>query len=195
MQEHHSASPTVIRIVTVLAIVSVIGMVGFGVLYWKIEYVPVNWYQESFGFESKALCVAFVEPKFAVFLGDGGTDEVFNRINFYSSGSQMTVNGYGVSSSSSGFFARRTQHGKTTMRFLDGKCTMTLSHRGTKLKLADGREFVLDGQTPLWLRCKSDGTIVQLDELPEGFVEFFESPPPDPGLIGSVKSWPDAFRK
>jgi hypothetical protein len=72
---------------------------------------------------------------------------------------------------------------------------MVVSARGTKLTLADGRKFTLDGQTPLWLRCKSDGTIVVLDELPEGFVEFFESPPPEPGLIGSVKSWPEVFRK
>jgi len=196
MQEHHSTSPTVTRIVIVLAILSLIGFAGFGVLHWKAERTPVLWYQESFGFDySKAHCVVFLEPKLAFFLGDGGTDEVFNRIGSHSSTSRMTINGYGFSSGSSGIFGYKTQYGKTTMWFLNGKHEMVVSHRGTKLTLSDGREFTLDGQTPLWLRCKSDGTIVEMEELPEGFVEFFESPPPEPGLIGSVKSWPDAFRK
>jgi len=194
MQENQHASSPVNRIVIVLAIASLVGMVGFFILRWKIEYAPVNWYQENFGFESGARCVAFTEPKFAVFFGDGGADEIFNRINSHSSSSRMTVNGYGTSSSSSGAFGRKTQYGKTTMWFLNGKCSMTVSHRGTKLTLADGRKFTLDGRTPLWLRCKSDGTIVQLDELPKGFVEFFESPPSDPGLIHSIKSWPEAFQ-
>ena len=72
---------------------------------------------------------------------------------------------------------------------------MVISARGTKLTLVDGREFALDGQTPLWFRCKSDGTIIELDELPEGFVDFFESPPPDPGMLGLIQSYPEAFRK
>ena len=202
MQEHHSTSPTVTRIVIVLAIVSLIGFAGFGVLHWKAERIPVLWYQESFGFDDSkshcvAYCVVFLEPKLVFFLGDGGTDEVFNRIGSHSSFSGITVNGYGVgtSSGSSEGFSFKTQPGKMTMRLLDGKHEMVVSRSGRKLILNDGRKFTLDGRTPLWLRCKSDGTIVELEELPEGFVEFFESPPANPGLIGSVKSWPEAFRK
>ena len=77
----------------------------------------------------------------------------------------------------------------------DNHCVMVVSEHDTQLTLADGRKYTLDGQTPLWLRCKTDGTIVQLDELPEGFVEFFESPPPDPGFYDRVKSYPEAFQQ
>ena len=195
MQENQHASSPVNRIVIVLGILSMIGMLAFGVFWWRIANTPVEWYYEAFGFDSGGKCCVFQEPKLAIFLGDGETEEVFDRIGSHSSISRITVNGNGHSTSTAGYFSIRTQSGKMTMESLDGKCTMVVSRHGTRLALADGRKFRLDGRTPLWLRCKSDGTIVQLDELPEGFVEFFESPPPDPGLIDSIKSWPDVFRQ
>jgi len=44
-------------------------------------------------------------------------------------------------------------------------CVMVISSRGTKLTLEDGRKFILDGKTPLWLRCRSNGTVIELDKL------------------------------
>ena len=61
-----------------------------------------------------------------------------------------------------------------------------------KLTLADGREFTLDGKTPLWLRCKRDGTFIELHELPEGFIEYFENNPHD---AESIKTYPEVFRR
>ena len=199
MQDHHTSSPTVTRIVTVLGVASLIGLAVFGVLFLRSYYAPVRWNQESLRFNSGSICYVFCEPKLVIFLGEDGSEEVFDCISgighhtgFYASGSR------GSSSSMTGgveVFGHDGQGDKITMRFLAGKSVMVVSDRGTKLTLADGREFTLDGRTPLWLRCKSDGTIVELEELPAGFVEFFESPPPDPGFIGEVKSWPEAFRK
>jgi len=81
---------------------------------------------------------------------------------------------------------------KNTIRFFDGKSIMVFSERGTKLTLADGREFILDGKTPLWLRCKRDGTFIELHELPEGFIEFFEN---NRIAAETIKTYPEAFRK
>jgi len=197
MQDHHTSSPTVTRIVTVLGVASLIGLAVFGVLLLRSYYAPPIYGDEEYiQFESGSDCYVFCELKLAIFLGDGGAEEVFDRLG---GGVNVSVNDFGGISSlyKNGVSVVVFSHerGKTTIKFFDGKGEMVLSDRGTKLALADGREFTLDGRTPLWLRCKSDGTIVELEELPEGFVEFFESPPPDPGLIGSVKSWPDAFRK
>jgi len=200
MQEQQPASPIVSRLITVLGILALVGIIGYFALRWKVEYAPVRWNGENFTFQSGPRCFVFHEPKLAIFLGDGGAEEVFDNINQCGYTNILTVNGFSTSSDSWGdgsvvFFSHTTQLGKMTMEFLDGKCGMVVSARGTKLTLADGREFTLDGKTPLWLRCKSDGTIVQLDELPKGFVEFFESPPSDSMMHTSVTSYPEAFRK
>ena len=198
MQEHHSTSPTVTRIVTVLAILSLIGFAAFGVFFLWMYYAPVDWDEEYFQFESGSSCYVFREPRLILFIGDDGPEEVFTSIGGYGNG-KFNANGFRNSgwhgSDLAKVFSYEGKGGIITMKFHDGKGEMVVSHCGTKLTLNDGREFTLDGRTPLWLRCKSDGTIVELEELPEGFVEFFESPPAEPGLIGSVKSWPEAFRK
>jgi hypothetical protein len=193
MEQQAAKTTPVTRVVTILGIAALLGMIGYGVL---VFLAPVKWREDSFRFASGATCIVFAEPKLIIFLRDGGDDEVFDRVNgsFHNAG--FTVNNFlGYSSSSGKDLSRKTQGGKTTMQFLGGKGSLVVSHRGTKLTLADGREFILDGKTPLWLRCKTDGTIVQMDELPDGFVEFFESPPPDPGNIGEVTSYPEAFVK
>jgi hypothetical protein len=161
----------------------------------------MEWNRENFSFNSGPTVYVFQQPKLVVFLGDGGDEEIFDRIGSAGSSTSSFPTGFGhggtgfhrsgdveVSASSSG-------NGKITMWFLDRTHEMVFSERGTKLTLADGRTFTLDGKTPLWLRCMSDGTVIELDELPEGFIEFFESPPDNPGLIQSVRSYPDAFRK
>ena len=160
-------------------------------------FSSVGWKREHLHFRSGASCYVFHEPKLIFFLGDGGTDEVFDRIGGISGGT-FSANGFGVSTSgtrsdSIEIFSSKTQRGKTTMQFLDGKHIVVLSHRGTKLTLADGREFTLDGKTSLWLRCKSDGTIEHLNELPKGFVEYFESPPP--GAIEATTISSEMFQK
>ena len=198
MQENQHASSPVNRIVIVLGILSMIGMLAFGVLFLRSYYAPVRWNYEYLRFASGPHCFVFLEPKLAIFLGDGGTEEIFDCINGCGS-NIFDANGFRGSRGMTGsnsveVFSYEGQGGKTIMRFGNGKCTMVVSRHGTRLTLADGRKFRLDGRTPLWLRCKSDGTIVQLDKLPEGFDEFFESPPSDPGLIDSIKSWPEAFQ-
>ena len=195
------------RIVTVLAIVSMAAIIGFFVIRWRIESEPVGWHREFFNFKSGPHCLVFFEPKLAIFIGDGGTEEVFDYVNGYVGGGGIIA----YDGSSTYDFSRRSgrggtqlggvgyttehQRGKATLRFQNGKCSMVISERATKLTLADGREFILGGKTPLWLRCKSDGTIDHLDELPEGFVEFFKSPPTDSMMHTSVQSYPEVFQK
>ena len=206
MQENQNTSSPVNRIVIICGLVSIVVIIGFFVLQWKMKYTPVIWSEESFKFKSGAQCYVFREPKFAIFLIDDDTEEIFDRINQRNNNGKININGFSrlyisakYTQSKNGLTVIRsktyqaTGNGKVEMQFHNSK--MVISERGTKLTLADGREFLLDGKTPLWLRCKSDGTIDHLVELPEGFVEFFESPPPNPGMIGNVKSYPDAFRK
>jgi hypothetical protein len=181
-------------------------LLGVGLLIVFGLVMPLNrteWTTESFAFASGPSCFVFVQPKVVLFFGDGGEEEIFDFIHpsgqstvfvppgllGFSSGQSM-ANGVLVDSFTISFWGCEITH-----RFTNGDHVMVFSERGTKLTLADGRTFALDGITPLWLRCKSDGTVVVLDELPEGFVEFFEAPPDDPGLIESIKSYPDAFRK
>jgi len=171
-----------------------------------MKNINYNWHEESFGFASGSRCHVFQELKLAVFFGDGGIDEVFDRINDYSQSKRITANSFTTSFSwtndgSAVSSSYQSHDGMATMRSshgngkCDNQCVMVVSEHGTKLTLADGREFTLDRKMPLWLRCKSDGTIVQLDKLPDGFVEFFDSPPPDSGFIDRVKSYPEAFQK
>jgi len=143
-----------------------------------VVYPSMEWYEERFEFESGPYVYVFRQPKLVVFLGDGGDGEVFDR-----------VASVGHSHMSAG--------GEVTVQFFEGNHVMVISLHGEQyeLTLADGRTFTLDGKTPFWLRCKSDGTVVKLDELPDGFVEFFESPPDNPGFIETIESYPDAFRK
>lgn len=196
-----ATSPIINRIVItgmiVCGLVAIVAVIGFLAIR---SHAPVSWSVENIGFQSGVECYVFARPKLVVFLGDGGPEELFDSIDRCGHMGRINVNGLSFSfgeSESDNFSvsASRIQHGKGEIAFLDGKCKMVISGRGTKLTLADGRKFQLDGKTPLWLRCKSDGTIDQLDELPEGFVEFFESPSPDPGMIESVESYPDAFQK
>ena len=197
MEPQIAKTTPVTRVVMVLGIASLIGMIGYGgfLLY------PVGWSNESFTFVSGPECAVIPDLKLTIFVGDDGPDEVFDRIDGYGYGGPTTI-GFGSGGNSSSvnndgivIYSHKTENSRITMQFFDGKGSLTVSRRGTKLTLADGREFKLDGKTPLWLRCKTDGTIVQMDELPEGFVEFFESPPTDPGLIRNVKSYPEAFVK
>ena len=192
MDEKPNASSPVNRIVIVLGIVAIIGIIGYCVIGFVTS---VKWSEYSFKFTSGPYCIVFPEPKLTIFVGDGGTDELFDHVNGHFHDSGFTVNLFtGICIASGSDMYRQTRGGRTILQFWGGKGSLVVSHNGTKLTLADGQEFTLDGKTPLWLRCKSDGTIVQLDELPEGFVQFFESPPPDPGYIGEVKSYPEAFR-
>ncbi|MCL2624225.1 MAG: hypothetical protein FWD31_11225 [Planctomycetaceae bacterium] len=200
METQPNTSSLVTRVVIVLGIVSLLGMIGYGVFLYNIKSKPVYWRTELFYFRSGSACFVFCEPKLTIFCGDGGVEDVFDTINVHVGGSddaRIAVSDFGsiVRSGGEKFFSSKTQRGKTTMRFYDGKCVMVVSHRGTKLSLADGRQFILDGQTPLLLRCKADGTIVQLNELPEGFVEFCESPPTNAGLNDVLKElYPKAFQ-
>ena len=163
----------------------------------------MEWTTESFAFESGPSCFVFLQPKVVLFFGDGGEEEIFDFI--YPSGQSTVFVPPGLLGVSSGHsmangvlvhsFTISFWGGEITHQFSNGDHVMVFSERGTKLTLADGRTFMLDGKTPLWLRCKSDDTVVELDELPEGFVEFFESPLDDLGLIEKIESYPDAFRK
>ncbi len=207
MQEQQSTSPIIGRIITVCGLVSLVAIIVFFVVRWRIvntsgemEYVTVKWERETFDFASGVRCHVFPEQKLAFFLGDGGDDEFFDNIKSRSFHTSMLKTSSGLSGSvtssakSGGGETFSDQTGKMTY-FLDDKHLMVFSEGGTKLTLPDGREFTLDGKTPLWLRCKSDGTIDRLDELPKGFVDFFESPPPEPGLLGKVTSYPGAFQE
>jgi hypothetical protein len=159
--------------------------------------------KEYIRFQSGAFCFVFIEPKLVIIVGDGGEEEVFDH--FESCGLDNSIAGdpfyCGFGSSTTNGVVNHSykrSFGRTTIEFLNGKYVMNFSLRGTKLTLADGRTFTLDGKTPLWLRCKSDGTIVELDELPEGLIEFFEVPSEfaRAGYNKSlVKSYPAAFRK
>jgi hypothetical protein len=177
--------------------IAVLFVLAGSALFFSFASPRMEWNEESFSFNSGPTVYVFQQPKLVLFLGDGGEEEIFDRIS--SRGSSTSTGSFGGNSShrSGGVevFASTGGFGKKTMWFLDRKHKMVLSERGTKLTLADGRTFTLDGKTPLWLRCMSDGTVIELDELPEGFIEFFESPPDNPGMIGSIRSYPDAFRK
>ena len=193
-----TVSPASNRFVTVIGVMSLVALLGYGVLYvyrWQVENTPPRWYLEDFEFASGVAVYVFIEPRLVFFLGDEGP---FDYIN-----SRGSSSGFSPGPGSSG---RSTRDGSvifeyagnlsgTTIRFLDGKCEIRFNRKGTQLTLSDGREFNLKESSPLWLRINDDGTVVELDELPEGFVDFFESPPPDPGFLDSVKSYPEAFRK
>jgi len=170
-------------------------------LLWSVGFPWMEWNDENIEFRSGPTVFVFQQPKLVVFLGDGGDDEIFDQISGTGQSKGYFPTGFG--SIGGGYykrvdvevFATAGGNGKLTMWFHDRKHEMVLSKRATKLTLADGRVFTLDGKTPLWLRCMSDGTVIELDELPAGFIEFFESPPDDPGFIELIKSYPDAFRK
>ena len=162
-----------------------------------------EWYEEDFEFTSGPYVYVFRQPKLVIFLGDGGEEEIFDRVGsvgFSTGPVWSSFSGSGTGQHTRGkvqTYSRTSGKGKMTMRFLDGKHVIVIALHGEQfeLTLADGRTFTLDGKTPLWLRCKSDGTVVELDKLPDGFVEFFESPPDNPGFIETIESYPDAFRK
>jgi len=155
------------------------------------------WQTESITFSSDQRCYVFPGQKLVIFIGDEN-DAIFDYIANRGGG------GLDISGSFGGSFgdgyAQCTVHihsGDVTMDFDNGKFVMVVTKHGTQLTLADGRGFCLDGQTPLRLRCRPDGTIVVLDELPPGFVEFFENPPPHSAAM--VSEWmalcSEAFRK
>jgi len=214
MDEQPNTSYKIIRIVIVVALLSFVALrvTGSYIDQRKAEHtlknIKHNWHEEHFGFASGPRCHVFKELKLAFFFDDGGADETFDRINGHGQHSCLTGNSFttifgwknnGTATSSSyqsqdGMVTMNSSHGYSNEKS-DDQCVIAVSEHGTKLTLADGREFTLDGQTPLWLRCKSDGTIVPLNELPKGFVEFFESPPPNPGLIEKIEFYPEAFQK
>ena len=199
MEQEQIVSSTVNRFMTIFGVAALF-LLGYVVFLWSIEHAPVRWSEENFSFTSGPHCFVFREPKLVVFLGDDGPEEIFNHIGSCGHSTGTNVNSFRSGSGGQTIgkvkvYSFNSREGKMTMQFLDGKCTMVVSVKGTKLTLTDGREFTLDGKTPHWFRCKSDGTIIELDELPEGFVEFFESPPPDPGMIRLVESYPEAFQK
>jgi len=181
--------------------IAVLFVLAGSALFFSFASPRMEWNEESFSFNSGPTVYVFQQPKLVVFLGDGGDEEIFDRIGSRGSRTGSFSTGFGHHGSGSHrsgdveVFASTSGFGKKTMWFLDRKHEMVLSERATKLTLADGRTFTLDGKTPLWLRCMSDGTVIELDELPEGFVQFFESTPDNPGMIGSIRSYPEAFRK
>ena len=190
-------SPASNRLVTVIGVMSLVALLGYGAFFayrWQVENMPPRWNLEDFGFTSGTTVYVFLEPRLVFFLGDEGP---FDYIN--SHGSSGFSPGPGSSgrrtSGTNVVYAYAGDHRGTTIRFLDGKCEIRFNRKGTQLTLSDGREFNLKESSPLWLRINDDGTVVELDELPEGFVDFFESPPPSSGLLDMVKSYPEAFRK
>ena len=214
MDEQPNTSYKIIRIVIVVALLSFVALrvTGSYIDQRRVEHTlknnNPNWHEEYFGFAAGPRCHVFKELKLAFFFGDGEADEAFDRINDCGQHSRLTGNGFTTSfgwkndgtgvlssyQSQDGMVTMNSSHGYSNEKS-DGQCVIAVSEHGTKLLLTDGREFTLDGQTPLWLRCKSDGTIVQLSELPKGFVEFFESPPPNPGFIEKIEFYPEAFQK
>ena len=191
-----TVSPASNRFVTVIGVMSLVALLGYGVLYvyrWQVENTPTDWNLEIFEFTSGVSVYVYMEPRLVFFLGEEGS---FVRL---CGRSEMSFRpGYGsgiIQNDTDVIYVHIGDSRWTTMQFLDGKCIMRVNQKGTQLILSDGREFNLKESSPLWFRIKDDGTVVELDELPEGFVDFFESPPPDPGLLGSVKSYPEAFRK
>ena len=174
-----------------------VGIMALVVLFWP-QNQPLVWTEETIVFESGQRCYVFLEgisqnlePKFVVFFGDED-DAIFDRVADHDFAGFNIGGGGNFRSVYTIYTSRR---GGMTMEFDNTNCVMVLSERGTKLTLSDGREFLLDGPTPLWLRYRPDGTIVVLDEIPQGFIDFFENPPPDPGFLRNVAvSWPEAFR-
>jgi hypothetical protein len=185
MEEKQTAPLTINKTVFRFAVLVVVLIILFLLL---MPFSPLPWSKEFFTFQSGPHCFVFPEPKLVILIGDDG-EEVFDYINSGSFGyplpSESVSNGV-VLFSCKGIF------GNATIKFLNGKYVMNVSSRGTKLTLADGRTFTLDGKTPLWLRCKSDGTIIELDELPEGLIKFFET---HPEFSHNLESYPEAFRK
>jgi len=123
--------------------------------------------------------------------GSTGSNRLMSRYthdhNFFGGSSSSSIrNNHEVIYLSKGKFNSKT------VKFFNGKGVMVFTSRGTKLTLADGREYTLDGNTPLWLRCKPDGIFVELEELPEGFIEYFENNPRD---AAAIRSYPEAFQK
>jgi len=187
-----------VNTIGVVLLVLLLAYAAFLGYRWKIENTPPTWTLETFELRPGQDVYVFMEPRLVLFLGDEGP---FDWIG--SRGEQT----FCIGATGTGYSQRDTRmiyqfssnRRVTTMQFLDGKSEMKLNFMGaklgTKLTLDDGREFNLKESSPLWLRVKDDGTILELDELPEGFVEFFESPSPDPDLRKSIKSYPDAFRK
>ena len=179
------------RFVTVIGVMSLVALLGYGAFFayrWQVENTPPRWIHESFSFASGVTVHVFIEPRLVFFLGD---EKPFDRINTYTSGGFSP----GYSNGASGAFVYTSDRRWTIVRFLAGKGEMKLNRKGTQLILGDGREFNLKESSSLWFRINDDGTVVEQDELPEGFVDFFESPPLDPGFLDSVKSYPEAFRK
>jgi len=185
---------------TAFAIATVVVLFTIVSICWRFPVFVVPQGIESFGFRSGPTCFVVIESKLVVFLGDGDGEEVFDRINSrsFSGGEPGILDFFGRASGRSTsnneeIYSYTSQFGKTTMRFFDGKGKMVLSSFGTKLTLSDGRQFTLDGKTPLWLRLMSDGTVIELDELPEGFVEYFETHHASGTTM--IRSYPHAFRR
>ena len=185
---------------TAFAIAGVLVMFTIMFVCWRfypVFVVPQG--IESFGFRSGPTCFVVIESKLVVFLGDG-EGEIFDNINSraFAGGEPRMLDFFGRASGRSTnnneeIYSYTSQFGKMTMRFFDGKSKMVLSSFGTKLTLSDGRQFTLDGKTPLWLRLMSDGTVIELDELPEGFVEYFETHHASGTTM--IRSYPNAFRR
>ena len=192
-------------VMQVMKILGIVALVSIVVCFLAMRYAPIHWTLESFSFASGQKCYIFAEPKLGIFLCDGGDDDVFEGNNGYHRG-KMNVNsifGFGDRWEQDGFVALPVRYGydrtgapTKTMYVLtiDDKYSMTVSERGTLLTLLSGREFMLDGKTPLWLCCKPDGTVVPLKEQPKGFLEFMKSPPPDSSIIKAIQSG-EAFVK
>jgi hypothetical protein len=173
---------------------------GLYAVVWSKKTVESErwWSVKSFDFSSGAACCVLPDQKITFFIGDGGDDEVFDTISSHGTCGVLASSTSASSASGGCDFTLANQYGTITLAWFNGKCVMEIPPHRAELTLADGRKFTLDGKTPLWLRCKSDGAVVKLDEPPKGFVEYFESPVFhgfNESLEESIKSCSDAFRK
>jgi len=204
--ENKGSAPIVIRLKYLLnyllnkpalCVAVLVALIAFGWFFY-----PIQWVKEIIEFDTGYRCYVFREPKLFIFLGDGGDEKIIDH-SIYTNGTNVNLyfgmfSGYSQGSLSLGengkgknieFYSFVSMFGRMTMKFLDGKHVMVVSSRGTKLTLSDGRQFTLDGKTPLLLRCKSDGTVIKLNELPEGLAEYLESP------YEMIEFLPGMFRK
>ena len=183
MEEKHAKPLMTYRSLTAFAVSALLVLI-VAIAYYQHVYSRIYWSGEAFRFVSGPDCFVFREPKLVIFFDDENTEECFDHIDrgswrshrfvvSYLGGSYVSWHGhYNDEREFTLIKIRSDGEGDTAkIRFGGGifasnrGCVMVISSRGTKLTLEDGREFTLYGKTPLWLRCKSNGTVIELDKL------------------------------